>query len=179
MIPSPPLELLVLSGSTILSVRGIRVFLNYQKQPICLFCSSTTAVLCSTPDSSCWFGFDPFLLPFTPDSVLTLRSTFGLSFHSIYCYILNMQFSTLKTSEWKCCSWDGSRRGTIQDSTSFIQFHLPCWYLVVLSPLSYNPPAHDLFSFTAVVLKLEHASESPGGLVKHGLLDYTIQLLIQ
>lgn len=138
------------------------------------------AVLCFTPDSSCRFRFDPFLLSFTPNSVLGLHLTFGLPFHSIYGYILNMKLSTFKTSEQKCCSWGGSRRDTIQDSSSFIQLNLPCWYLAVLLPLSQNPPAYDFFFllqqwFSILGIHLNHLE----GLLNHRWLDCIIKFLIK
>lgn len=131
-------------------------------------------MLCFTPDSSCWLGSDPFPLQVTPVSVLALHSTSGLLFHSIYCYMLNMQFSTFKNIwiEVLFLGWQSERYNSwfpYLHSTSSLT-----GTLFFLSPLSYNPPVHDLFSFTRVVLTSEHVLESCGGLVKHRLLDYTI-----
>lgn len=156
MTPFPALELLVLSGSTVLSVRA-SVPLNDQKQPIHLFCSFTTAVF--APLLIAPVGWDLIHLIYHLPLTLFLPFSQHLVYHSIPF------IATFKTCSLALLKHLNRRVvlekevGVIQFNIlllflSFIQCHVPCWYLVFLFPLSYNPFAYDLFSSTSVVLKL-------------------------
>lgn len=154
----PPLGLLVLlSGSIELSVRDIRVSLKPSEATIHLF---SHLPLCFARLLTAPAGFDLIQLLYHLPLTLFWPFIQHLISHCtpFYCCILNMQFSTFKTSERKSCSWDSSWSDTNPCATpllfpSFIQLRLPCWYLVSLS-FVLSPPARDLFSSSSVVLKL-------------------------